>query len=465
MPMKRFFLTLALSVFWLSACVEIVYLPLDTPTPDGGESTPLPVPSNTPAPIPTQAPDLGVSTEVLQGLTISLWHGLDGSQARLLAQMAAEFSLTNPWGITVQVRGWENLSALEQAAHSSQTGEGLPEILLSMPEQALAWDEESLLAEMNPYISSPEFGFTQADSNDFPAGIWRQDEVDGRRLGIPAIRSARLLFYNVSWARELGFEQEPQTAEEFREQACAANAIFRQDADEANDGYGGLVLDGDPWTAYSWFRAFGGEVAADGAFDFELEENGAALDFLSELREDGCAWLTSDLTAYHHLAGRKALFITGNLSEIAAQNAAILAAGSQDVWTVLPFPGTQRAVIAYGPSFALPKTSPARQLAGWLFIRWLVSSENQTRWAEESGFLPVRFSALDLVRNPSMQWQAASTLVQQMSNYPQLAGWRTARRVLGDGFYNFFVLGLSKESVLAEMQKTVDQINAQNPQE
>ncbi|HAE59942.1 MAG TPA: hypothetical protein DCG54_10675, partial [Anaerolineae bacterium] len=96
--MKRLFLTLTISAFLLASCVEIVYLPLSTPTVAVAESTPLPSASKTPAPIPTQAPDLGVSTEALRGLTVSLWHGLDGSQARLLAQLAAEFSLTNPWG-------------------------------------------------------------------------------------------------------------------------------------------------------------------------------------------------------------------------------------------------------------------------------------------------------------------------------------------------------------------------------
>ncbi|MDX9992436.1 MAG: extracellular solute-binding protein [Anaerolineales bacterium] len=457
--MKRFFLSLALCAFLLTACLEISYLPLGTPTAIAADSTPLPLPSSTPTLIPpTQAPDLGVSSEALRGLTVSLWHGLDGEQASLMAQMAAEFSLVNPWGLTVKVSGWQNLSGLEAAIRSAKTGSGLPELVLALPEQALAWDEESLLAPLNPYFSNPEFGFTQADLNDFPAGLWRQDDLDGRRLGLPAVRSTRLLFYNLSWARELGFKNAPETGEDLRKQACAANAIFRSDADESNDGYGGLVLDGDPWTAYSWFKAFGGDVTANGDFDFEQAQNEAALVFLRELRADGCAWIASDLSAYHHLAGRRALFISGSLSEIAAQNAAWRASGTSDEWTVIPFVGVSRAVVAYGPSFALFESSPARQLAGWLFMRWALSPENQARWASESGFLPVRVSALELVSNPGPQWSAATELLPQMGNYPQLADWRVARRVLGDGFYTFFVLDLPVQNVLAEMQKTVEQV-------
>jgi ABC-type glycerol-3-phosphate transport system substrate-binding protein len=459
MPLKRLFLTLGLSAALLSACVEITYLPLGTPTVESATSTPRP--SATPAPTaipPTQAPDLGVSTDALRGLTIQFWHGLDGEQASLLAQLAAEFSLGNPWGLTVEAVGWQNLSALEAAVADGKTGNGLPELALAMPEQALAWDEESLLAPLSPYLSNPEFGFTRADLNDFPAGLWRQDEVNGRRLGVPAIRSTRLLFYNQTWARQLGFESPPQTAREFREQACAANATFRADADPANDGYGGLVLDGDPWTAYSWLRAFGGDVAVDGQFEFVSPENQAALEFLGKLRVDGCAWLAQDLTVYHHLALRRALFITGSISEIAAQQSAWRAAGTSDEWTVIPFPGLERAVVAYGPSFVVFESSPARQLAGWLFIRWMLSAENQARWAQQSGYLPVRFSALGQVSPSFAQWRAAADLVPQMGNYPQLAGWRVARRVLGDGFYNFFWLDLSAPAVLAEMQATVEDV-------
>lgn len=465
--MRRFLLTLTITALLLTACAtEIIYLPVSTPTVEAPPSTPTPVP---PTPTPTKIPgtELGVGTEALRGLTVSLWHGLDGPQASLLAQMAAEFSLSNAWGITVKVKGWENLTSLEQAIDNGKKGEGLPELALVLPEQALAWEQDSLIVEINPYFENPEFGFSQQEMKDFPAGLWRQDNLDGRRLGVPATRSTRLLFYNVTWARELGFKDPPQTADEFRQQACAANAAWKTDEDETNDGYGGLVLDNDPWTAYSWFKAFGGDISADGKFNFARKENKTALAFLKELRDDGCAWLTTDLTPFSQFASRRALFVSGNLSEISSQNAALRAANSADRWTVIPFPGTQRAVIAYGPSFVVLKTSQARQLAGWLFVRWALSVENQARWARENGYLPVRISALDLMndlRSANPQWGAAAALMPQIGNYPQLAGWRLARYVLGDGVYTFFALNLPAndiEAVLEQMQTTVEQVLGQ----
>ena len=66
---------------------------------------------------------------------------------------------------------------------------------------------------------------------------------DGKRLGIPAERSARFLLYDASWAHDLGFNSAPATADDFRQQACAAHAAMLKDQDRSNDGMGGWLVD------------------------------------------------------------------------------------------------------------------------------------------------------------------------------------------------------------------------------
>ncbi len=55
-------------------------------------------------------------------------------------------------------------------------------------------------------------------------------------------QSAQVMFYNNTWASELGFDAAPQTADEFKEQACAAAAANDADDTPDNDGTGGLCL-------------------------------------------------------------------------------------------------------------------------------------------------------------------------------------------------------------------------------
>ena len=115
-----------------------------------------------------------------------------------------------------------------------------------------------------------------------------QDNVGGRQLGLPAQRSARFIFYNQTWARELGFPDPPTNTEEFRQQACAANASFLNDSDPKNDGYGGWIVDTNWQTTYSWFLAFDGGVVDGDAYTF---------------RTDPCLDLRSDATTPCRLQG------------------------------------------------------------------------------------------------------------------------------------------------------------------
>jgi ABC-type glycerol-3-phosphate transport system substrate-binding protein len=304
------------------------------------------------------------------------------------------------------------------------------------------------------------------DARDFPAAFWGQSLVNNVRYGIPAARSARLVFYNVSFARTIGFNAAPKTLDEFRKQACAANAYWKMDKDLTNDGYGGLALDVTPnWqTPFSWLAASGGQVFADGKLQFDTPENIAALEYVSKLREDGCAWFSTSASNYDHFAARRALFITGNLANIAEQKAAFASAASTDEWSVLPFPGQEPGIVAYGPDYAVLKSSAARQLAAWLFIHWMLEPQNQARWASETGLLPVRTKSIALLQNErssNPQWSAALDLIPLSKPYPQTAQWGLASRVMADGFDAYFgsFPNATLEGVLGMMDKTVEELN------
>ena len=118
---------------------------------------------------------------------------------------------------------------------------------------------------------------------------------------------------------ELGFTNPPATADEFRQQACAANAFFRKDADPQNDGYGGWIVDTD--SANDLLLDAGlrrGVLDGNGSYGFQTDPNLAALEFLKTLYDDNCAWLAVDPTNpkdishgpyFDQFAKRLALFV------------------------------------------------------------------------------------------------------------------------------------------------------------
>jgi len=315
-------------------------------------------------------------------------------------------------------------------------------------------------------VGDPAYGLSAAEASDFYPVFWSQELVAGRRVGMPAQRSARFLLYNQSWARQLGFARAPQTETEFREQACSAHAELTLDDDPGNDGMGGWLVDTDATTFISWMTAFGGGVLEGSGYRFLGPRNLEAATFVKQLYDDACAWLSrggsDQATAF---AGRRALFATAGLEELSGYGRAMAAAENPDAWTVLSFPGSvQPGLLTYGSTFVVLKSSPEQQLASWLFVRWLLSPENQKKWVEATGLFPLQTSTVPLLSEYSKshpQWVAALEHIPEAQIQPQLASWRQVRVMLGDGFDAMFrsdtPAGRVAE-ILAIMDRTADDL-------
>ena len=414
--------------------------------------------AETPTSSPTAAPSLAVDPSALAGLNLQVWHAFAGASFAQFTRQVELFNAVNEWGIIIHPGGYGDYLTLHEAVQSAITSGGLPQMVISLPEQALAWQQADLVADLQAYARDPLYGMPEQAWGDFPAAF-----LAG--VGMPAQRSARYLYYNQTWAHELGFNTAPQTPDEFRQQACAANAAFKADDDLQNDGFGGWVVDTHWQSVYAWMLALGGNLVDGQEYTFRTDDNLAALEYLKNLYDDNCAWLSSDAAPYQAFAGRKALFVSGDLADAQAASLAMSAAENDDTWTLIPFPGQDEPLaIAYGPDYIVLRASPEEQLAGWLFIRWLLSPENQALWVEATGLLPLRATVLDLVApyaGASPQWAHAAADLDLLEPAPGLASWRKARYLLEDGLTYMFQAGLTLEQlplVLDEMQSMAEEL-------
>jgi len=418
--------------------------PADSPVPGGtaprGISSPsaTPLPSPTPTPIPT----IGVKPAALKGVSIQVWDAFAGPAEDLFTSQAAQFNASNQWGITVTPSGYGDYTSLFDAMNTALGNNKGPEMVAALPEQTLAWQALGKVVDLQTYLADPQWGLGKDVLADIPSIFMAQDNVNGKQLGLPAQRSARFIFYNQTWAHELGFANPPTTADEFRLQACAANASFLKDADPKNDGYGGWIVDTDWQTTYSWMLAFGGGVADGSSYALRTDPNLATLQFIKGLFDSHCAWLSTEPTPFDSFARRNALFVSSDLSELPAETQSMQTLKNSDEWTVLPFPGTQaNGLVSYGPSYSVLQSTPEKQLAAWLFARWMLSPQIQAQWVEQTGLFPLRHSVMDMVGSyllASPQWGAAVASLPQAQNVPQMASWRKIRYVLGDGMTVLF---------------------------
>jgi multiple sugar transport system substrate-binding protein len=464
LPLRLLTLIL-LTGFIFSGCVPY------SPTP----ATPTPLPVDTATTVPplipsataTQFAPITLQASAIRGVAIQTWHAFSGAAADVFKQQTDLFNGTNQWGIVVNPTSYGDYPSLFYAVNNALgSASGRPDLVVALPEETLAWNASHSVVDLNPYLQDATWGLGNDAIADFPAVFWDQDRIHGVQLGVPAQRSARFLFYNQTWAHALGFSSPPQTMDEFRKQACAANASYRKDANLQNDGYGGWIVDTSWQTTYSWLLGFGGGVADGSAYGFRTDPNLAALRFIKQLFDDHCAWLSTEPTPFDSFARRSALFISGDLAEVTSIAGSMSLDKNHDEWTLIPFPGTTgRVIVAYGPSYSVLKTSPEKQLAAWVFTRWLLSPQDQAQWVEAAGLFPLRTSVLDQIgpyRSASPQWDAALDALSLAQGVPQLASWRNVRYVLEDGVDVIIRMNTPLDqipSALTEMDAMAQELN------
>lgn len=434
---RKFYLLTLAFVVAVSACSSPVSTNASTrtPRPNATEKT-----SVQQTPIPADS-SLDVEPEALRGAQVEVWHPWFGAEASLFDTQLARFNKENEWGIVVTSQSMTNYAELFSQTSAALEENTHPAMVIALPEHAFGWDEN--VVDLNAYVNDALFGFSAEDILDFPPVIWDQDNVAGKRFGVPAQRTARFLLYNQTWARELGFDSPPLTSSDFEKQACAANKALAADDDTTNNALGGWLIDTNPITPLSWMFAFGGGAQEEESYRFLTPSNIDAFRFVKVLQQKSCAWVPSpDLSVYDRFAMRQALFATASLEELADQSRSFIQTGNRDQWTILAFPGDESdAFVVYGSSYVMLDSDDVTQLASWLFMRWMLSADNQAQWVRSTGLFPLRTSTMNLLgdyQNDHPQWTAAVNLLPQGRVPPQLGSWRVVRIMLGDGFRDMF---------------------------
>lgn len=434
---QKCWLSILACVVMISACTSPVSTTTSTRTPRPNATEAAPV-ENTPVPAVSS---LDVEKEALRGKQVTVWHPWFGAEASLFESQVTRFNKENEWGITVNAQSKTNYAELFAQTNAALDQNTNPAVAVALPEHAFGWDEQ--VVDLNVYVNDPVYGLGADDILDFPPVIWDQDNVNGKRFGVPAQRTARFLLYNQTWARELGFDTPPTNSSEFEKQACAANKALAADDDSTNNALGGWLIDANPITPLSWMFAFGGGVQEEESYRFLTPSNIDAFRFVKVLQQKGCAWVPApDLSVYDRFAMRQALFATASLEELGDQSRAFIQSGNRDEWTILPFPGDEReAFVVYGSSYVMFESDDVTQLASWLFMRWMLSAENQAQWVKSTELFPIRTSTVNLLADYQMdhpQWAAAVNMLPNGEVPPQLGSWRVVRIMLGDGFRDMF---------------------------
>ncbi|OGO70005.1 MAG: hypothetical protein A2Z49_02890 [Chloroflexi bacterium RBG_19FT_COMBO_56_12] len=443
--------------------------------------------SGPPQPTPTPVKTLDVLPEELSGQKITFWHPWQGQMSGVLQEMVDEYNRTNRWGVNVEIHTFDGFTSLEQAFDTALATSDPPSLVAAYDDRAQHWDQGGqALVNLQTYVGDPTWGLGAEEQADFYPAFWQQGtaylqdrrgNMTSRQLSIPLHRSELVLFYNQSWAVELGHTDFPETPFELRSQVCKASHANR--GTNTDEQTGGLMISSlpastpgkeiilQPEQLLGWIGAFGGQVSLpEGAgYQFNTPEAQRALEFLKDLQQDGCVYLSDSSTPADEFAARKGLVYIASTADLPAIKAAFSALDSQDEWVMLPFPSANGAagVVAYGPSLIIPQSSRLQELAAWTLLEWLVYPPNQAHWAQAAGAYPTRYSTLEFLDSAAAADPAWATGLELLPNAlaePPLGSWSVVRWMMGDALAELFSGGFSSEQIPG-LLKSLDQLAAE----
>ncbi len=421
-------------------------------------------PSTTAPPTLTPVPEITVDPASLKGVQIHILHPFTGETGQMITRMIDQFNQANPYGIFIIEIAPGSTGLVTEKFNELRLNSLIPEVIVGSPSHLMRIDSlYGSMVDLNPYVQSSKYGLSVLDQGDFLLAFWNESLSSGKRYGIPAYRDSEMLFYNVTWAKELGFKAHPTNWEEFRQQSCAANALMRKDSDTANDGLGGWIINTDAMTTLSWLSTFGSDPTVMDAIQFSSDESQEAFTQLLKLETDSCAWISRLPQPYDYFTNRQALFYSGSMADLRTQEKNSLRLASKDEWTVITYPAQagEKFLLTEGLDYGLTASSDTKQLACWLFIKWLSAPEQQAWILRSLGSLPlgekVKALAADIPQDYP-KWQAGVDLMGNIQPITASQEMDLAKMVLEDGAWALYKTGMKPEGIPALLTQIDDTI-------
>ena len=372
---------------------------------------------------PTSADEVDAIDLTGQNIEVTYWHNRPQADQDLLQSMLDEFNQSNPYGITAkaEIAGASYNDVYNKVNAAIQAGEP-PDMSVAYQNQAAFYRSSGAVIDLNPFLNSKKYGLSADDLKDYFQAFLDSDanpQYKGERLGFPTQRSMDVLYYNVDWAKELGYDGPPTDWAQFEEMACKAS-------DPANNKYGWAFRHDASNFATLVFSRGGRILAEDGqSYVFNSQAGVDATQMIQRLFEKGCAVEIPTSERYgeqNRFANGEILFVLASSSGLPFYADAISKAAKFTFDIAMPPNNGKPAINLYGASISVYKTTPEKELASWLVIKFLGEKAQTAKWAAATGYLPVRQSAKDDViaafkANP--QWGPVADSYAKMFDWAQ----------------------------------------------
>ncbi|MGA2640618.1 MAG: ABC transporter substrate-binding protein [Spirochaetia bacterium] len=399
------------------------------------------------------------------GTVVTYWYQHSGGNGDAMQKMIADFNASNQWKITVKGEYQGPYDQIYNKMAAAIAAGSPPDLVVAYQNQAATYEVNDALADLNVYLKDPRWGLGK-DIGDFFPGFINQDvnaQFGGKRLGFPPNRSIEVMYVNMSLLKSAGITAAPRTWTEF-----AQDCVRITSREKGTYGY---ALDNlDASHVYAFVISRGGQFArADGrGYTLNTPQMKAAMQFMAGLVKQGVARkIPKKYDDQTDFGNGMAAFTMGSTSGLSFYaNAVSSSRNGPAEWIIAPVPqqaaSANPAIDLYGASLSIPKTTPVKQLAAWVFVRWFSAPRQQGEWAHVSKYFPVRKAAEPLIKDmldADPRFAAAWSILKSadLKSEPPFAGYDLVRDAI-TAAYSRILDGGDIDATLAGLQVQADKL-------
>ena len=321
-----------------------------------------------------------------EAVEIEVWWGAGGALNKAFAEQVNRFNELQD-DLVVDVRLFDGYGQLHHELTKAFQDGDLPDAAIIETHQVASFAAAGQIQALDAFIKDNR----TFNLDDLLPGILTNLRYQDALYALPMNRSTPILYYNKDRFVAAGLDptRPPATWQEMRQMSRALTA-----ADQKQ--YGFLAVS-SPWVFESLVWSNGGELFGDGQPTF-AKFAAAPLGLWADM-------VHRDHTAQFFAPGdRRAEFTSGRAAMAIDSTALLQEYLSQSDFAIATAPlprseGGRNAVPVGGGGAVIPAAiSPERKAAVWRFLTWFTSTRQAARWSRETGYIPVRKSACNLLR-------------------------------------------------------------------
>lgn len=320
-----------------------------------------------------------IVTEITQPVEITFWHAMSQQNEEALTKITNDFMDKNP-KIKVTLKNQGTYTELSQKlTDTSISPESLPTISQSYSDWSYNFVQNDLLVNLDDYIIHQKIGFDNYD--DILPAFREGAKIDDVTYGIPFNKSTEVMWVNQTMLKEAGITQIPQTFEELADvskKITASKKIPGAGFDSLSNYYTTYITNKDQ--------------EYNSKFDVKSQESVEALTYYQNGIKDGSMRIAGADKYLSKAFGdeKLAIYIGSSASESFVKSV------SKDKFEYAVYPYPAFKSIQQGTELVMfNSATPEQKTAAFEYMKFLVSKEQQIYWANTTGYIPVRQSAID----------------------------------------------------------------------